>query len=88
MQMVDDPFKCAPARERYISLLGDPRLTERERAFGAYVPGRWAWMTAAASRVVLAEPIPMRGAQGLRELAPDLAEQLARATAAPARGDR
>lgn len=46
----------------------DRRLTETERAFGAYVPGRWAWMTDTAWRRRFPFPFPYRGAQGLRRL--------------------
>lgn len=38
-------------------------LSEDERGWGNYTPGRWAWML--ADVVALPEPIPYRGAQGL-----------------------
>lgn len=37
-------------------------LTEQERAFGFYRPGRWAWML---EDVIALDPVEMRGAQGL-----------------------
>lgn len=83
LRMVDEPVTGAPALERYISLLDDPRLTERERAFGNYMAGRWAWVTAPAPRVVLGEPIAFKGSLGLRELPWDIAERVARAPGPP-----
>jgi hypothetical protein len=52
----------------------DKRLTFRERAFGGYSPGRFAWITDPSKlrRVNLL----YRGAQGLRNLPPDIAAQL------------
>lgn len=38
-------------------------LTEQERAFGDYTPGRYAWLLANVQR--LPEPIPARGQLGL-----------------------
>jgi len=38
-------------------------LTDQERAFGDYTPGRYAWLLADVRR--LEEPIPARGALGL-----------------------
>lgn len=66
-----------------ISLPDDPRLTERERAFGNYMAGRVAWITAPEPRVRLAAPIPMRGSQWLQDLPWDVAEKMARAATAP-----
>jgi hypothetical protein len=43
-------------------------LTDLERAFGNYEPGRWAWIT--DSMIALPEPIPFRGAQGFFEWTP------------------
>lgn len=40
-------------------------LTDQERAFGDYTPGRYAWLLADVK--VLATPIPARGALGLWE---------------------
>lgn len=40
------------------------RLSGREIAFGRYAPGRFAWITG-RERTILAEPIPVRGTQGL-----------------------
>ncbi len=39
------------------------QLTDQERAFGDYTPGRWAWLLADVQP--LAEPIPAKGALGL-----------------------
>lgn len=58
----------------------DRRLTEKERAFGNYAEGRFAWMTA-DDRLVLREPIPMRGGQGLRYLSAEMRAKLASAPA-------
>jgi len=41
-------------------------LTEQERAFGDYSPGRYAWLLADVRQLV--EPLPYCGAQGLRRL--------------------
>ena len=57
-------------RRLSLALDGDPRLTPQERAFGNYAPGRYAWVTG-PSRFILAEPLPFRGAQGLRDLDED-----------------
>lgn len=38
-------------------------LTDQERAFGNYTPGRYAWLL--ANVTPLAKPIPAKGAQGL-----------------------
>lgn len=56
--------------------IDDPRgLTENERAFGHYAPGRFAWITS-PTRTVFAKPIPARGMLGLWELPTDVAEQI------------
>lgn len=47
---------CVPTNE-----LRD--LTEQERAFGHYGPGRWGWVTSEVDR--LATPVPCDGALGL-----------------------
>lgn len=52
----------------------DQRLTPRERAFGNYAPGRYAWIT--EPMTVLGTPLPYRGAQGLRDLPVDVEERL------------
>jgi hypothetical protein len=68
---------CGPGRgEISLCATDEPRLTPTERAFGIYEPGRWAWITGTQRRV-LAEPIPHRGAQGLRELPDDIAARVA-----------
>src|SRR5262249_6561064 len=41
------------------------QLTDQERAFGDYTPGRYAWLLTDIR--ALPEPIPARGAQGLWE---------------------
>lgn len=77
LEMVDEPVTGAPAIARFISLtVPDPRLTPTELAFGDYRPGRRAWVTNSKRRV-LEEPIPYRGAQGLRDLPADVAARLA-----------
>lgn len=61
-------------------------LTDQERAFGDYSPGRYAWLLGAVRP--LREPLPYRGAQGLRTLPADvitLVEALAVSSAPPAR---
>ncbi|MES2339259.1 MAG: hypothetical protein V4537_14290 [Pseudomonadota bacterium] len=50
-----------------ISIAADPRLTPQELAFGNYAIGRFAWTTGPLRRR-LKEPLPHRGAQGLRPL--------------------
>lgn len=49
-------------------------LTDQERAFGDYSPGRYAWLLADVRR--LSEPLPYRGAQGLRSLPADVAAEV------------
>lgn len=46
------------------------KLTDRERAFGDYSPGRYAWLLADVR--ALPEPIPCRGALGLWDVPPDV----------------
>lgn len=54
-----------------------PQLdTPRERAFGNYEPGRWAWVTNHLR--VLSEPLPFKGGQGLRDLDPAVAAEVIR----------
>lgn len=48
-------------------------LTDYERAFGDYTPGRFAWCLKLPVQV---PPIPMKGAQGLRELPPEILARL------------
>lgn len=55
--------KVPPERAAQIQLW----LTEAERAFGNYAPGRWAWVFAEVRPL---EPIPLRGQQGLFEWTP------------------
>ena len=43
---------------------------EHEASFGDYSPGRFAWMTRGLRR--LREPVAHRGAQGLRDLPPEV----------------
>ena len=50
-------------------------LGDTERAFGDYRVGRVAWKTGTLRRI-LAEPIPYRGSQGLRDLDPAIAARL------------
>lgn len=65
---------CIPTRElqtnRVIEV--DPAakcenffLSDLERTFGDYAPGRWAWLLADVKR--LSDPIPIKGALGLWE---------------------
>jgi hypothetical protein len=61
---------CCPTTSVFRAM---PRLDcDKERAFGNYDPGRWAWVT--AERFRLPDPIPFKGEQGLRDL-PDQIEQ-------------
>lgn len=48
--------------------------TPKERAFGDYTPGRWAWVTEDVFR--LPEPIPYKGGQGLRDLSREVVQQI------------
>lgn len=50
--------------------------TPKERAFGDYSPGRWAWVTEDYFR--LPEPIPFRAKQGLVSVPDDMASTLQR----------
>ncbi len=45
-------------------------VSDQERAFGDYSPGRYAWLLGAVRP--LSEPLPYRGAQGLRTLPADV----------------
>ncbi len=49
-------------------------LTDQERAFGDYSPGRWAWLLADVR--ALETPIPCRGALGLWNVPTDVETQL------------
>lgn len=51
-------------------------ISEQERAFGNYAPGRWAWMLANVR--ALSEPIPCRGALQLWTLPPELLARVQR----------
>jgi len=53
----------------------DPRITEDEREFGAYAPGRYAWV-ADSLRFVLDEPIQMRALQRIQRLPAGIAARL------------
>lgn len=76
LEMTDERVTGAPAMERYISLtVPDARLGATERAFGDYRPGRRAWVTG-ETRFILPEPIPYKGAQGLRDLPDEIAARL------------
>ena len=47
-----------------------PKLTEKEEAFGNYYAGRFAWQL--EKSVALAEPIPLRGQQGMWTAPPEI----------------
>ena len=49
-------------------------LTDQERAFGDYSPGRYAWLLAEVRP--LRTPLPWRGAQGLRPLPAEAVAQI------------
>lgn len=64
-------ISCIPTRELqqnrvievdYLAGCSDFVLDDRERAFGDYSPGRWAWLLADA---VQCEPIPAKGSLSL-----------------------
>lgn len=57
-----DLIDCVPTGEVR------PIVSARERRFGDYRAGRWAWLFDPASLRVLNEPIPARGALGLWNL--------------------
>lgn len=61
-------------------------LTDQERAFGDYSPGRYAWLL--TNIRALPEPIPAKGALGLWELDPVIEQAVTQqlATFAPTRG--
>jgi hypothetical protein len=67
LRMTDRPLFPVASE---ISLGDDQRLTDNEREFGHYAPGRFAWTTG-PRRWRFKTPIPMRGALGLRRLAGD-----------------
>jgi activating signal cointegrator 1 len=50
------------------------RVPVRERAFGVWKPGRFAWIAPSFRRV---EPIPWKGALGLWKVPPELEAKLA-----------
>lgn len=65
---------CIPTRELqqnrvievdYLAGCADFVMSDAERAFGDYAPGRWAWLLADVE--MLAEPIPAKGALSLWE---------------------
>jgi hypothetical protein len=49
-------------------------LTDQERAFGDYSPGRYAWLLADVQR--LPEPVPCKGALGLWDLPAEVEAQI------------
>jgi hypothetical protein len=59
-----DVVACKPVEE-----LLPQDLTDQERAFGNYDPGRMGWYL---KNPVSFPPIPFKGAQGLRELPPEI----------------
>lgn len=75
--LVEDRSAEGQDVRRFFALDRDPRLTVVEREFGAYEPGRYAWITG-EERLVLAQPIPMRGLQRIQRLPEDVAARLAR----------
>lgn len=66
----------------FFQLEGDPRLTDIERAFGAYEPGRFAWVTN-RHRLVLPAPIPMKALQRIQKLPPEIVATFERYLAVP-----
>jgi len=60
-------WACVPV-EKY------EHLTDKERAFGDYTPGRFAWLTQGVFR--LPHPLFKKGGQGLRILSPGFVEQI------------
>lgn len=64
---------CVPTRgieQRRGELWTRYPFSDRERAFGDFTPGRWAWLLADVQ--ALAEPIPCRGALGLWDVPVDI----------------
>lgn len=59
-------------QNQVVSTATQHRLTDQERAFGDYSPGRWAWLLTDIR--AMSEPIPCKGALGLWE--PDLFTQM------------
>lgn len=55
--------------------LGRILTLPHEREFGDYSAGRYAWVLADVTP--LREPIPLKGQQGIWELAPEVVEQIA-----------
>ena len=76
-------ISCIPTRELqenrvievdYLAGCGDFYLDDRERRFGDYAPGRWAWLLADVKP--LPDPAPATGALGLWQWDDDLYWQL------------
>jgi hypothetical protein len=55
---------------------GSPDVSD-QLPFGDFTPNRWAWLIDSVRP--LPSPVPMRGAQGLRDLPADVAEAITRA---------
>ena len=51
-------------------------ISDKEKSFGGYAPGRWTWR--ASGLQVLRQPIPWKGGQGLRIAPPALRELIGR----------
>lgn len=67
---IEEILQCDDELNGYWRIIGGVRMhwpmTDQERAFGKFAPGRWAWLLSDIR--ALPEPVPYRGAQGLREL--------------------
>ncbi len=73
-EMASLPFGAQP-HGMFAVAGSNPLLTRNEHAFGNYSPRRFAWLTS-EERFLLAEPIPLRGQLGLRDLPADIAATL------------
>lgn len=69
---VVDLFGCRHTQGEYGQLFAPwtSELSEQEKAFGNYGPNRYGWFTENLRR--LRNPIPYKGAQGLRDLPADI----------------
>lgn len=82
---IAEPTKCPDGdhvcRLRDLVLVTGDKATERnierQRQFGDFTPGRYAWLL---SNVRPIDPVPMKGAQGLRDVPEDVAAQLREVT--------
>lgn len=77
----DSIYHCIDGRMERQRVIGDPFVRSNvlhydltdQLPFGDFTPGRFAWLL---DNVRAVDPIPMKGAQGLRDLPADIATQI------------